>query len=220
MRFWMPLVFFCSLAGRAMACDVALVLALDVSGSVDRKEYAIQARGLTDALGDPVVSEALVSARASVTVVQWSGNSRQSVSVPWMRIESHGDVAALREAVSDARRRYRNYSTAIGEVLDFSVDLFADLPRPCRRRVIDVSGDGASNEGADPVSLRPLLRAGNVTVNGLAIEGSEPDVTGYYRRNVIFGPGAFVETAEGFEDFPRAIRRKLLNELAQRLSMR
>lgn len=205
---------------RALGCDVALVLALDVSGSVDRDEYRIQMDGLTAALGDPVVSEAMVNAKASVTVVQWSGNTRQAVSVPWMRIESHDDVARLRGAVQASERFYRNYSTAIGEVLDFSVNLFSDLPRPCRRRVIDVSGDGANNEGMDPLSVRVLLRAANVTVNGLAIEGSEPDMTGYYRENVMYGPGAFVETAEGFDDFPRAIRRKLLNELAQRLSMR
>jgi len=202
----------------ASACSIALVLAVDVSGSVSREEYALQRDGLADALGDPLVSEAMVNAGALITLVQWSGMSRQSVSIPWTAIDSHADVAALRARVAGTKRAYRNYATAIGEMLHRAVDLLEEAPRPCDRRVIDVSGDGASNEGTRPADIHTRLRQQEVTVNGLAIRGSEPNIVPYFRARVLFGPGAFLEIADGYADYPRAIRRKLISELVQRLS--
>jgi len=198
----------------ALACDVALVLALDVSGSVDAKEYRLQAQGLSAALGDPIVSEALVNAKALVAVVQWSGKPHQQVVVPWTPTDSHDDVAALRTAIEAAPRAFINYSTGIGEAVRVSADLFETAPRACRRKVIDVSGDGPSNEGAEPKAMRAYLDQAGITVNGLAIEGSEDGIAQYYKDHVIHGPGSFVEIARGFKDFPRAISRKLLRELA------
>lgn len=202
----------------ALACDVALVLALDVSGSVDPTEYRLQAEGLSAALGDPVVSEALVNAKALVAVVQWSGKPHQQVVVPWTATDTHNDVAALRARVEAAPRAFINYSTGIGEAIRVSADLFDIAPRTCRRKVIDVSGDGPSNEGTPPEALHARLDAAQITVNGLAIEGSEDGIAQYYKDHVIHGPAAFVEVARSFEDFPRAIRRKLLRELADRLA--
>lgn len=202
----------------AEACDVALVLAIDVSGSVDREEYALQARGLAAALGDPIVSEALVSTKATVALLQWSGEPHQEVTVPWTAIGSHEDVERLRARIVAAPRAFRIYSTGIGEAIRVSIDLFASAPRRCKRRIIDVSGDGPSNEGLEPDALRDLLDAVGVSVNGLAILGSEEGIAEYYRDRVIHGPGAFVEVADGFEDFPRAIRKKLLRELAERVA--
>ena len=202
----------------ARACAVALVLAMDVSGSVDSKEYALQMNGLSDALGDPLVSEALVSAKALVTLVQWSGRSRQQVSIPWTAIATRKDVIALRTRVVEVERAYRNYATAIGEVLDRAIDLLKAAPYRCDRRVIDVSGDGKSNEGKRPVHTRARLDLEGITVNGLAIRGSEPDIVPYFRERVIHGPNAFLEIADGYGDYPRAIRRKLISELAQRVA--
>lgn len=202
----------------ALACDVALVLAIDVSGSVDAAEYRLQADGLSDALGDPVVSEALVSAKALVAVVQWSGISRQELSVPWTATDSHQDVMRLRAEIEAAPRAFRNYSTGIGDALNVAIDLHEKAPRTCRRKVIDVSGDGRSNEGAAPDAVHARLDAAEITVNGLAIEGSEDDIAQYYRDIVAHGPGAFVEVAKDYKDFPRAIRKKLLLELADRLA--
>lgn len=207
------------LANPALACDVALVLALDVSGSVDPAEYRLQSDGLSAALGDGVVSEALVNARAMVAVVQWSGEPHQVTVIEWTATDTHADVAALRTRIEATPRAYRNYSTAIGEALRFSVAQFDSLPHPCTRRIIDVSGDGGNNEGTAPRALRSALSAAGITVNGLAIEGSEDGVAAYYRSDVIHGPGAFVEVAADFEDFPRAIRRKLLRELADRFAV-
>ncbi len=202
----------------ARACAVALVLAMDVSGSVDNEEYALQMNGLSDALGDPLVTEALVNAKALVALVQWSGRSRQQVSIPWTAIETRADVMALRSRVVGVKRAYRNYATAIGEVLEHAIDLLKEIPRPCDRRVIDVSGDGESNEGKRPVHTRARLDLEDITVNGLAIRGSEPNIVAYFRERVIHGPAAFLEIADGYEDYPRAIRRKLISELAERVA--
>lgn len=207
-------------AAPAVACDVALVLAVDVSGSVDSKEYALQARGLAEALGDPVVAESLVQTQAVVTMMQWSGSPHQEISVPWVVIGGHDDVESLRAQIISATRAFRNYSTGIGEAVRFAIGLFETAPRNCLRKIIDVSGDGSSNEGTSPATMRERLDAEEISVNGLAIEGSEEGVAQYYRSHVIHGPGAFVEVARGFDDFPRAIRRKLLRELSERLAMR
>lgn len=202
----------------ALACDVALVLAFDVSGSVDQQEYRLQADGLSAALGDGVVSEALVNANALVAVVQWSGQPHQALVIDWTPTDTHADVAGLRARIEAVPRAYRNYSTGIGEAMRFSAALFETAPRVCDRKIIDVSGDGSNNEGSAPETLRQRLLAAEIDVNGLAIEGSEDGIAAYYRSNVIVGPGAFVEVAKGFNDFPRAIRRKLLRELADRFA--
>jgi Ca-activated chloride channel family protein len=188
------------------------VLAIDVSGSVDPTEYEIQRRGLAEALLDAEVAQALVRSEAAVTLVQWTGTGRQDVSVPWRRLMSMDDVQAFATEVAGVARRWRIYSTAIGEVLAFSVALFDAAPA-CKRRVIDVSGDGPSNEGDPPRDIHAKVRSAGVTVNALAIEASESGLTTYFRDHVIVGPGAFVATAASFEDYPARIRQKLLREI-------
>lgn len=193
------------------ACDLALIFAVDVSGSVDTKEYRIQMDGLAAGLRDPVVSEALVRARAQLMLLQWTGASRQDVSIPWQEIRDFEDVEAMAQAIEALPRPWRNFSTAIGEALSVAASQFAPVSE-CRRKVIDLSGDGPSNEGPSPPSAKPQLSALGVTVNALAIEESEPDLTAYFYENVIHGEGAFVITASGFEDYPDRIRRKLMRE--------
>ncbi len=205
----------CLPAPKARACDLALVLAVDISGSVDHSEYRLQMDGLAGALRDGIVSEALVRARAQVLLTLWSGTSRQSVSIPWTEISSFEDIEGLARQIETAPRPWRNYATAIGEALLLSVAQFSDVPQ-CRRRVIDVSGDGVSNEGTDPRDLRAALSAAKVTVNAIAIEQSEAELTAYFYEHVIWGEGAFVVTALQFEDYPARIRRKLIREVAQK----
>lgn len=201
----------------APACEIALALAVDVSGSVGADEYHLQMQGLADGLRDSTIASALVAARAQVLVVQWTGDSRQAISVPWRAVDSFAAVEALAVAVETAPRAWRNYSTAIGAALVFTIRQFAAAP-DCKRRVIDVSGDGSSNEGTDPASLRSQLWRDGFTVNGLAIEGSEPDLTAYYWENVIAGEKAFVMTANGFADYPARIKLKLLREVTEQVS--
>ncbi len=201
-------------AQSAAACDLALVLAVDVSGSVDTQEYRIQMDGLAAALRDGIVSEALYEQQAMVTLIQWTGSSRQRQTLPWTQMQSFADIAQFADAVAEDQRVWRNYSTAIGEALDISRRVFEDVPQ-CKRRVVDVSGDGPSNEGSEPREHHVKLRHGRVTVNALAIETDDTDLTGYFFENLIIGEGAFVETAWGFEDYPAAILRKLQRETAR-----
>ncbi len=206
------------LSAPVAACDLALALAVDVSGSVDPAEYRIQMDGLALGLRDGIVADALVRANAAVMLVQWSGESRQVTTIPWTRLSSFDDVAALADRVSLDRRMWRNYSTAIGDALHHTLGEFASVT-DCKRRVIDVSGDGVSNEGRAPIQLRAALRRADVTVNALVIEtDKDVDLTGYFWENVITGEGAFVVTANGFADYPQRIRQKLIRETTRQLA--
>lgn len=213
MRLFLLIAFAC-LPFRLPACEVALVLAVDVSGSVDAEEYDIQMQGLALALRDGAVAEALVSARAQVALVQWTGSSRQQVTLPWREITSFADSRTLADEIAAVPRAWRHFSTAIGEALRVSAALFEQAP-DCARHVIDLSGDGYSNEGPNPADIKPLLAARGIIVNALAIEGAEDDLTGYFFESVIHGPGAFVATANGYAEYPDRIRQKLLRELVE-----
>ena len=200
--------------GALRACDLALLLAVDVSGSVDREEYRVQMQGLADGLRDGIVMDALVARKARVALVQWTGTTRQELSIDWSEIQSHEDVDDLAMRVETAPRPWRNYSTAIGEVMALAHPLFARV-KDCRRKVMDISGDGISNEGIDPASPRGALARNGITVNALVIDAANEDLTAWFWENVITGEGAFVITANGFKDYPRAIRRKLIRETAK-----
>ena len=199
------------------ACDLALVLAVDVSGSVDSQEYRIQMDGLAAGLRDGIVSEALVDARAMIMLLQWTGSTRQKITQPWVQMMTFADIEALAQRIEGEGRAWKNYSTAIGEALEISIAAMAEVS-DCKRHVIDLSGDGLSNEGREPQELRAVAQAMGITINAVAIEGSEDDLTAYFFENVIAGDGAFVETATGFEDYPDRIRRKLQRETTKQLS--
>ena len=195
----------------ARACDLALLLAVDVSGSVDREEYRIQMGGLAAALRDGIVADALVSQQAHVALVQWTGASRQQQTIPWTPMLTSADVLNFADRVDGDERVWRNYSPALGEAVAVSRAAFAAVPQ-CQRRVIDVSGDGVSNEGIAPATQRAGLNADGITLNALAIETDKTDLTAYFFENLITGPGAFVMTADGFADYPAQIKRKLQRE--------
>ena len=201
-------------AGPALACDLALALAVDVSGSVDHEEYSIQMQGLATALRDPVIAAALVEAKAQVKLVQWTGSSRQQTTLPWTGIESFTDLEGFADSVAHDARVWRNYSTAVGEALAFTMQDFEAVDH-CARRLIDLSGDGPSNEGVEPADIHAALRGKGIVVNAIAIEASEPGLTEYFFENVIVGEGAFVVTAASFADYPAQIRKKLLREVTR-----
>lgn len=201
----------------AAACSVALALTVDVSGSINEEEFRLQMDGLSAALQDPIVADAMVSANAAVLLVQWSGASRQVISVPWQRMLTRDDVATFGAAVASAPRAWSQFSTGIGNALEFTAAQFVDVA-DCGHKVIDVSGDGYSNEGPMPKPVATALAADGFQINGLAIEGNEFELTAYYKANVAAGEGAFVFTAASYADYPRAIWRKLLAELVVPLS--
>ena len=200
------------------ACEVALALTVDVSGSVDKAEYHLQMKGLAGALRDDEVSEALVVSKAAIMLIHWTGNTRQAIVLPWARIRSHEQLAEIADQVEVAPRSWRHFSTAIGDALIFTANQFHEVPE-CERKVIDVSGDGRSNEGALPQDVRFALVKSGFVINGLAIEGSEKDLTGYYNDHVIAGPNAFVMTAQSFQDYPDRIRRKMIREVSKQIVM-
>lgn len=201
----------------AGACDLALLLTVDVSGSIDAKEYRIQMDGLAAALRDGIVVEALLDQKASVALMQWTGEGRQQVSLPWTTIASSEQAEALAASVEDLPRQWNQYSTAIGDALLAAAELMETAP-DCRRKVVDISGDGISNEGPLVAYGRKRLAQQGATINAVVIETDDTDLTAYFWENVITGPGAFVVTAAGFEEYPMRIRQKLIREVAKQLA--
>lgn len=204
-------------AGPSEACEVALVLAVDTSGSIDRGEYRLQTQGLADALADPEVADALVLGQVALAVVQWSGAGQQSLSLPWRRMLSLDAVADFAAAARALDRAFSGSDTAVGEAIGFSADQFAAVA-DCRRRIIDISGDGPINAGRPLGPERNRALEAGIAINAVAIEdaGQSIPITEFYRRAVIT-PGGFVLTARGVMDYPRAIREKILREVAKPL---
>ncbi len=207
---------------RAAECGLELVLAMDVSRSVVNSEYDLQMGGLALAFRDPEVGEAITWVRGGVmaTVTQWSGMGAQAQPVPWTYLTDAASATAFAAAIERQQRAFFASYTAVGEALFHANGLSATNPRRCARRVIDVSGDGASNRGRPALPIAEALAANGVTVNGLVIMGAWPDPVEFYLRNVVRGDAAFLETAENFADYADAIKRKLLRELTPQLVAR
>ena len=201
----------------ASACALELILAVDVSGSIDSTEFELQSAGLADAFENPslVTAVGTLEGGALVMLTHWSGSTRHRAMTGWHHVADAPSMAAFAAEVRGAGRAWRNYSTAIGEALAHAGEVSATAPARCKRRVIDVSGDGVSNEGRAPALISPRLAKDGYIINGLVIRGADPDPVAHYKAQVIAGPGAFVEVAENFEDYPRAILRKLLREIDQ-----
>lgn len=201
----------------AAACEVALLLAVDVSGSVDRGEYRLQTDGLAAALDDPEVADALLLGQTALGVVQWSGSGMQTFVIPWRRMLAPAEIADFAARARDLPRAYTGSDTAVGEAIAFSVRQFADVS-DCRRKVIDISGDGPQNAGAPLGPARGAAMAGGIEINAIAIEdmGQASPISEFYRRSVVTRNG-FVVTARGLADYPRAIRAKILREIARPL---
>ncbi|MFN4171374.1 MAG: DUF1194 domain-containing protein [Pseudorhodobacter sp.] len=200
-------------AAPARACDTALVLAIDVSGSIDRAEYALQTEGLAYALRDPEVAAALLGGQVALTVVQWSGLGQQAVTIPWARMLSPRHLSAFIAQAETQPRAFRGSDTAVGEALSFAAAQFAAVP-DCRRKVIDISGDGPENAGYTVTRARNDAAAEGIEINAIAIEDMGPGapITAFY-RNWVITRGGFVMTARGLRDYPRVMREKLLREL-------
>ncbi len=208
----------CLFAGLAVPagadCRLALALAVDVSRSIDAQDYVIQTDGLAGALEDRAVRKAIFGPEDDVAlaIYYWSGRGYQDLVQAWVLLDS---PEALDAAIWQVRRTPRpeaRLATALGDALSYGRDLMADAP-DCERRVIDVAGDGQNNEGISVARTYEREDFSGMTVNGLAVGEHEAGILQYYQTQVIRGPGAFVETARRQEDYPEAIRRKLLREL-------
>ncbi|SHG69312.1 Ca-activated chloride channel family protein [Cognatiyoonia sediminum] len=199
----------------ALACDTALILTIDVSNSVDPAEWALQKDGLVDALRDPEVVGAMVDNYAALMVIQWSGEDKQEISIPWTRVENELDAALFANLAADMERAFVLSDTAPAEAIYFSLEQFEDVP-DCLRKVIDISGDGTPNSGRDTATARIIAERSGVTINGIAIESMGVAITNFYERKVITRNG-FVLTARRHLDYPRAIRQKIIRELSRML---
>lgn len=205
-------------AGPAAACRLALALGIDVSSSVDPAEDALQRGGLARALlAEPVQDAFFAGPPVALAVYEWSGRYNQQLLIDWTLVEAPADLSGISTRIAESRRGSDDYPTALGHALAYGAMLLQEAP-PCLESKIDLSGDGPNNEGYPAGSAYRAFPFEGVTVNGLVIldEGGGGTLN-HYRTQVIRGPGAFVEIAQGFESFEAAMERKLVRELAARV---
>lgn len=212
------LLVLTAFSARAADTDLALVMAVDVSGSIDADEYRLEHEGIARAFVNPAVLSAIAGGpdRAiDVTVMEWSDRDKQAVIVPWMRVSDEASGAAFADKVRAARRTSDGL-TAIGDALLAAAAAFKTLVDHPARRVIDLSGDGMANIGPKPADVRDALVAQGIAINGLAILKNEPWLSNYYDQNVVGGRGSFLLDVQNYESFAQAIQEKLVNEIAAR----
>ena len=216
-------------ARAAEPVDLLLVLAADVSRSVDQAKFQLQREGYAAAIADKRVLEAVSSGRhrrIAICYVEWSGVSAQKVVIDWSIISDADSARRFGDQLLELPRSFAE-RTSISGGIDFAMTLFADAPYQAVRRTIDVSGDGTNNSGRDVTLARDDALAKGVTINGLVILSDRPmawnpehtnppgGLANYFRNNVIGGPGAFVIVAEDFNSFGQAIVKKLIAEIAE-----
>ena len=204
-------------AAAARTIDLALVLAVDVSGSVNAERFELQRQGYAKAFASREVIDAIAAGEnrtIAVTLVEWSGATHQRQMVGWTIISDANSAIAFGSAISETPRAFADW-TSISGALDFALALFDQVEGVAPlRRVIDVSGDGINNNGRPINDARGDVVNAGVTINGLPILTEYPTLDDYYRDNVIGGPGAFVVAVSDFDGFGNAILGKLVREIA------
>jgi hypothetical protein len=215
-------------ASAADKVDLLLVLAADVSRSVDNDKFQLQRDGYAAAISDPRVLDAIRSGRTGrigLTYVEWSGAGSQQVVIDWTGIGGGEDAKGFGDRLLEAPRSFAD-RTSISGAIEFSMGQLAKAPFDSERRTIDISGDGTNNAGRDVTLARDEALAQGVTINGLVILSETPlpwnpdhtnpagGLDNYYRSHVVGGTGAFVMVAESFASFGQAIIKKLIAEIA------
>jgi hypothetical protein len=211
-------------ARAADPVDVALVLAVDVSRSIDEDEAKLQREGYRDAVTDPAVIAAIrggMIGAIGLAYVEWAGIEYQRTILPWTRIASAADARDWAEELAMAPRASLSWTSISGAIIHARRELAA-CPFEATRRVIDISGDGLNNSGPPVTVLRDEAVAEGIVINGLPIVNDRPtfgrpppaNLDLYFRDYVIGGPGAFYIVAEDFNSFGQAVKRKLIREIA------
>jgi hypothetical protein len=196
---------------------VALVLAVDTSGSVSNGRFELQKQGYAAAFRNPQVLNSirsLATQAIAVTMMQWTGPRLHVVVVDWTLINEKASAEAFAAAIEAAPRQLFSGGTSISGAIDYSRVLLAGNPFRATRRVIDISGDGSNNSGRSVTQARDEAVAEGIGINGLPILTVEPGLDQYYYHNVIGGPGAFMIPAENYDTFADAILKKLISEIA------
>jgi hypothetical protein len=229
----LAIFLMCYANAAEAACRQALVLAIDVSSSVDATEYALQMQGMAEVLTDTEIQARLLEnpdAPIELSIFEWSGRSNQRLILNWTRIETPSDLEKISHLLRLQTRPGGTNPTAIGNALAFAGQLLAQRP-DCWRHTVDISGDGKNNDGMRPKlgKTHPIYDRAtvNALVIGKAFENTSEiagnvisELNSYFRQEVLHGPDAFIETALGFEDVARALKRKLLRETDLVIAMR
>ena len=212
---------------RAAGVDLEVILAADVSRSIDDGEFELQRKGYAAALTDPRVMKAIHATKSGaigVSFIEWSGEEDQQVVLSWTEIRDEEDGGGAAAVILKAPRSFTG-RTSISAAIDYAKAYFAKAKWPATRRVIDVSGDGTSNSGRPITEARDQATASGITINGLAIINEQPNLgysahthppgglPAYYRQNVIGGPNAFLVVVKDFNSFADAMASKLAKEI-------
>ena len=224
----LALATFVALSANAVyaECRQALALGLDVSGSVDAREYRLQMGGVATALDAADVREKLLAmpdAPVRLMIYEWSGPGDQAIVVPWTAIDGAATLDSVIATLRATQRRDASPGTALGVAMNEGLR-HLKTQTACWKRTLDISGDGKSNLGPRPRDVRDRIEANGITINALVIGVDDPNVgdirqaeiaelSSYFRAEVILGPDAFVQTAIGFSDYARAMTEKLIREL-------
>jgi hypothetical protein len=232
MRFSLALIsvaVLCWLSGgaRAAGVDLAVVLAADVSRSVDDEEFQLQRKGYAAALTDGRVLKAIQATKTraiGVCFIEWSGEDDQKIVLPWTEIRDEEDGGSAAAVILKAPRSFTG-RTSISAAIDYAMKYLAKAAWPAAHRIIDISGDGTSNAGRPITEARDQAIAAGLTINGLAIINEQPNfgysahthppggIANYYRQNVIGGPSAFLVVVKDFNSFADAMANKLAKEI-------
>jgi hypothetical protein len=205
--------------------DLALALGIDISGSIDPDEARLQREGYVAAFRDPVIVKAILggaNGRIAVAYFEWSDSWMQKLLIDWTLLDSESAIEAFARKLSDAPISIAR-RTSISGAIRYAIPLFGRSPYEAQRKVLDISGDGSNNDGGLVTEMRYEALKEKIVINGLPIMNDRPnpfgfpnesDLDRYYLHCVTGGPRSFVEVARSFEDFPRAVRKKLLQEVA------
>src|SRR4051812_15481479 len=205
--------------------DLALALGIDISGSIDPDEAKLQREGYVAAFRDPVIVKAILggaNGRIAVAYFEWSDSWMQKLLIDWTLLDSAPAIEAFARRLADAPISIAR-RTSISGAIRYAIPLFGRSPYEAQRKVLDISGDGSNNDGGLVTDMRYEALKERIVINGLPIMNdrpnpfgfpSEADLDKYYLHCVTGGPRSFVEVATNFEDFPRAVRKKLLQEVA------
>ncbi len=202
--------------GAKHIVDLALILAVDCSYSVDTVEFRLQMDGLSRAFRDPEVIAAIQngpSGRIAVSVVQWSDAKNQVVAIPWTIISGETSSLNLSSRLAQTPRYTAAGGTSITTMIKKGATMLSRLPFYAERKVIDISADGRNNNGGDPRPARSIVVANGITINGLAVINEVVTLDKYFESHITGGPGNFVIVANDYKAYATAIKRKLILEI-------
>ncbi len=197
-----------------LSCALALILLIDVSGSISEDNYELQRKGIAQAFQDKSVQDTIKAQPGGIalSLIEWSSDVK--ISIPWKILKTKSDIDDFATNILNAPRATSNL-TALGHALNKAIDYMNQAPCKPDIKIIDISGDGPSNEKEEPDEPRNKAIAQGIIINGLPIITIVyPEIVDYYRDKVIT-PNGFLVEATDFEDFAKAIRRKIILEIAK-----